>query len=114
MKLRFPVLFRTAQCLWANLLAASGCLWWARLQMRRRGAVIVLTLHRVLDDAGFSATDSHPGIVVRQRTFERLAAYTAERYEAIDVGAAKPGDLAGVFGLPLRSMMAGTTIIRSR
>jgi peptidoglycan/xylan/chitin deacetylase (PgdA/CDA1 family) len=90
-KLRFPVLFRTAQCLWANLLAASGCLWWAKLQMRRRGAVIVLTLHRVLDDAGFSATDSHPGTVVRQRTFERLAAYAAERYEAIDVGAAKPG-----------------------
>jgi peptidoglycan/xylan/chitin deacetylase (PgdA/CDA1 family) len=83
---------RTAHCLWANLLAASGCLWWAKLQMHRRGAVIVLTLHRVLDDASFSANEDLPGIVVRQRTFEKLAAYIAERYEAVDVGSTTPGE----------------------
>lgn len=63
--------------------------------MRRRGAVIVLTFHRVLDEAGYLATDSLPGMLVRRQTFEKLAAYTAERYEAVDVGAVKPGEPGG-------------------
>ena len=92
MKIQAAILRRTAQWLWANLLAASGCLWWAKFQMRRRGAVIVLTLHRVLDDEALSATNSHPCIVARRQTFEKLAAYTAKQYETIDVGTAKPGE----------------------
>ncbi len=91
-KRRSATMRRVAQWLWVNLLAASGSLRWARHQMRRRGAVIVLTFHRVLDDAGYRATDSLAGIIVRRQTFEKLAAYVAERYEAVDVGAAKPGE----------------------
>ena len=69
---------------WARLLQASGCLWWATRQLRRRGAVMVLTFHRVLNNAEFQHTCSLPGIVIRRCTFERLAGYVAERYEAVD------------------------------
>jgi peptidoglycan/xylan/chitin deacetylase (PgdA/CDA1 family) len=72
------------QLVWATLLQASGCLWWAKRQLRRRGAVIVLTFHRILNDAEFHHTSSLPGIVVRRRTFEELAAYVAGRDEAVD------------------------------
>jgi len=72
------------QLVWARLLQASGCLWWAQRQLRRRGAVMVLTFHRVLDDAESRLTCSLPGIVVRRRTFENLAAYAARQYEAVD------------------------------
>jgi len=70
--------------LWAGLLQASGCLWWAKRQLRRRGAVMVLTFHRVLDDAEFQLTCSLPGIVVRRRTFESLSAHVAGQYQAVD------------------------------
>jgi peptidoglycan/xylan/chitin deacetylase (PgdA/CDA1 family) len=53
-------------------------------QLRRRGAVIVLTFHRVLNDAEFRRTCSLPGIVVRRQTFEILAGYVARKYEAVD------------------------------
>jgi len=63
-------------------------LWWAARQLRRRGAVMVLTFHRVLNDAEFQRTCSLPGIVIRQRTFENLAGYVARKYEAVDFGQA--------------------------
>jgi peptidoglycan/xylan/chitin deacetylase (PgdA/CDA1 family) len=62
--------------------------------MRRRGAVIVLTFHRVLDEAGYHAAGNLPGMAVRQQTFEKLAAYAAGRYETVDVSTAKPGELS--------------------
>jgi peptidoglycan/xylan/chitin deacetylase (PgdA/CDA1 family) len=76
------------QQLWARLLQASGCLWWATRQLHRRGAVMVLTFHRVLNDAEFQHTCSLPGIVIRRRTFEKLAGYVAEKYQAVDFGQA--------------------------
>lgn len=77
---------------WARLLQASGCLWWANRQLSRRGAVMVLTFHRVLDDTEFQHTCSLPGIVVRRKTFESLAGYVARKYEAVDLrrGAGEP------------------------
>jgi peptidoglycan/xylan/chitin deacetylase (PgdA/CDA1 family) len=72
------------QLVWAALLQASGCLWWAKRQLRRRGAVVVLTFHRVLNDTEFRHTCSLPGIVVRKPTFEKLARYVAARHEAVD------------------------------
>jgi peptidoglycan/xylan/chitin deacetylase (PgdA/CDA1 family) len=72
------------QLIWARVLQATGCLWWANRQLRRRGAVMVLTFHRVLNDAEFRLTSSLPGIVVRRRTFENLAAYVAGKFEAVD------------------------------
>ncbi|HXM40872.1 MAG TPA: polysaccharide deacetylase family protein, partial [Bryobacteraceae bacterium] len=72
------------QQVWAHLLQASGCLWWAKRQLRRRGAVMVLTFHRVLNDREFQRTCSLPGIVIRRRTFEKLAGYVAGQYTAVD------------------------------
>jgi len=76
---------------WAYLLHASGCLWWAERHLRRRGAVTVLTFHRVLNDAEFQRTCSLPGIVIRRRTFEMLAAYVAAKYDAVDFAGAVEG-----------------------
>lgn len=72
------------QQVWALLLQASGCLWWAKRQLRRRGAVMVLTFHRVLNDAEFQRTCSLPCIVIRRRTFENLADYVSGNYETVD------------------------------
>jgi peptidoglycan/xylan/chitin deacetylase (PgdA/CDA1 family) len=72
------------QLVWARLLQASGCLWWAKRQLRRRGAVMVLTFHRVLNDADCRRTCSLPAIVVRRQTFENLAQYVAGECEAVD------------------------------
>jgi peptidoglycan/xylan/chitin deacetylase (PgdA/CDA1 family) len=90
----------SAQLVWARLLQASGCLWWAKRQLRRRGAVMVLTFHRVLDNAEFQHTCSLPGIVVRRRTFERLAEYVAGKFEAVDFAQAvetPPGKMRVMF-----------------
>lgn len=72
------------QQVWAHLLRATGCLWWAQRQLHRIGAVTVLTFHRVLNDAEFQRTCSLPGIVIRRRTFESLAGYVSGKYAAVD------------------------------
>jgi peptidoglycan/xylan/chitin deacetylase (PgdA/CDA1 family) len=73
---------------WALLLHFSGCLWMANRQLRRRGAVVVLTFHRVLEDVESRDTCSLPGMVVRRATFEKLAAYVAGKYKTVDVAGA--------------------------
>jgi peptidoglycan/xylan/chitin deacetylase (PgdA/CDA1 family) len=70
---------------WASLLHASGCLWWVKRQLRHRGAVVVLTFHRVLSDAEMRHTCSLPGIVTREQTFEKLVAYVAAEYQTVDL-----------------------------
>jgi peptidoglycan/xylan/chitin deacetylase (PgdA/CDA1 family) len=78
--------------MWANLLRFSGCLCWVKRRMRRSGAVVVLTFHRVLDDERLRSTASLPGIIVRQRTFERLTSYVERWYEAVHPGVVEPGE----------------------
>jgi len=82
---------RFLRCLWANLLAASGCLWWAKHRLRQSGAVIALTFHRVLDDGDRQQTCSLEGMVIRKQTFRELAAHVAICYEPVDVRTAEPG-----------------------
>lgn len=86
---------RAARCLWVGLLAASGCLWWAKRQLRRNGAVIALTFHRVLGDTSFGKTHSLPGIIVRERTFRELIAYCTREFEPVDLQDALPGEPFG-------------------
>jgi peptidoglycan/xylan/chitin deacetylase (PgdA/CDA1 family) len=91
-------LFRGARpvvrLLWARLLQASGCLWWAKQQLQRNGSVVVLTFHRVLDDTEFEHTCSLAGIVLRRQTFLKLAEYAVRAFEAVDFvqGLEKPAD----------------------
>lgn len=79
------------RCLWANFLAASGCLWWAKHRLRQRGAVIALTFHRVLDDRDYQQTCSLEGMVIRKQTFRELSAHAAICYEPVDLRNVQPG-----------------------
>jgi peptidoglycan/xylan/chitin deacetylase (PgdA/CDA1 family) len=76
---------------WVGFLKASGSLWWAKRQLRRRGAIVVLMLHRVLDEFDWGYTNSLNGMVLRQRTFEKLAAYLARLCEPLSLDEAAPG-----------------------
>lgn len=78
---RLRLVFRSGR---ARLLQTTGLLWWAKRQLRQSEAVLVLTFHRVLNDTEFRDTASLPGMVIRRRTFERLAGYVAGRYKAVD------------------------------
>ncbi len=81
------------QALWMRALYFSGVLWWVKRDLRRRGAIVVLTFHRILDEQAFSRTDSLPFIVVREKTFRRLVRYVSARYEAVDIRDASPGQV---------------------
>jgi len=82
-----------AQALWVRALYISGAIWWAKRELRRRGAIVVFTFHRILDDTAFEETDSLPFIVVRERTFRRLVRYTSKHYQPVDVFDAQPGEI---------------------
>jgi peptidoglycan/xylan/chitin deacetylase (PgdA/CDA1 family) len=82
---------KVLQWLWARFLAASGCLWWAKRQLRGDGAVVALIFHRVLDDWGYQKTHSQPEIIVREQTFREFVAHVASNYEPVDLQAAAPG-----------------------
>jgi len=79
------------QSLWMRALYFSGALWWAKRDLRRRGAIVVLTFHRILDEQAFSRTDSLPFIVVRKKTFRQLVEHVSARYDTVDVRDASPG-----------------------
>jgi peptidoglycan/xylan/chitin deacetylase (PgdA/CDA1 family) len=80
--------------LWADILATSGCLWWAKRQLRRSGAIVPLTFHRVLRDADYRRTHSLPGVALLEQTFRDLVAHVARRYEPVDLRKSKPGVLS--------------------
>ncbi len=82
---------RLLQRLWVTALRASGGLWWARRQLRRQGAIVVLMLHRVLDDSEWRQTNSLGNMVMRSRTFRGLAAYLARHCQAVRLSEAAPG-----------------------
>jgi peptidoglycan/xylan/chitin deacetylase (PgdA/CDA1 family) len=82
---------RVLRWLWASLLALSGSLWWAKYQLRRRGAVVVFMLHRVLDDVSYGTTNSLPGILMRERTFRHFVAYVVGQCEPLNLSEAEPG-----------------------
>jgi peptidoglycan/xylan/chitin deacetylase (PgdA/CDA1 family) len=82
---------RVVQWLWAGLLLATGCVWWAKRQLRRQGALVVLMFHRVMDEADHRRTQSLTGIVVQRLTFQRLAEYIARRCEPVSLSTASPG-----------------------
>lgn len=80
-----------AQAMWVRTLYLTGAIWWAKRELRRSGAIVVVTFHRILGDDAFEKTDSLPFIVVRQRTFSKLVRYISDHYESVDVYDAVPG-----------------------
>jgi peptidoglycan/xylan/chitin deacetylase (PgdA/CDA1 family) len=79
------------QWVWVCALSCSGCLAYARNQIRRRGGVIVLTLHRVLDDRQFEVSNSPRGMILSRRAYGRLCSWISAKYEACTLGGAQPG-----------------------
>lgn len=79
---------------WATALKLSGGLWWAKRELRRRGAIVVLTFHRVLSPADQQKASSLPGILVGQKLFEDLSAYIVRCCQAVDAGSARPGEVS--------------------
>jgi len=85
----YPALQRFARWLWAAGLRATGVLHWAERRLRADNAIVVLMLHRVLDDETFRKTCSLPGMLVRKKTFEGLAAYLEKRFETVPLTEAR-------------------------
>lgn len=70
---------------WAGFLRSVGILPLAKRWVRRQGTV-VLTFHRVLNDAELEGTASLIGMIVRNRTFDDFLAYAARNLEIISAG----------------------------
>lgn len=81
---------RVLRWLWANILGASGCLWWAKRQLRRSGAVVPLTFHRVLRDADSRRTHSLPGVVLLESTYRKLVRHVVRRFDPVDLRKSEP------------------------
>jgi len=79
-----------ARCAWVCLLAWTGCLRRAKQRLRESGAIVILTFHRVLDDASYRTTNSLPGIVIRERTFRELVGYLTGWCELVALADAIP------------------------
>lgn len=86
---------RVLQWIWIRFLRFTGCIWWAKREFRRRGSVIVLMGHRVLNDRDYLRTNSLPAMSVRARTFERLVEHIAKSCEVVDLRTASPGTRSG-------------------
>jgi peptidoglycan/xylan/chitin deacetylase (PgdA/CDA1 family) len=82
---------RVLRWLWARFLAASGCLWWAKRQLRDDGAIVTLIFHRVLSEPSYRKTNSQPEIIIREQTFRELVAHVARCCEAVDLEGTTPG-----------------------
>ena len=66
---------RWTRWVWIYFLHWSGLINRAQRKVAASGAVIVLTLHRVLEDEEAATTRSPIGMVVRKRTFNQLLEY---------------------------------------
>lgn len=82
---------RTLRWAWIYLLYGLGLIAWARLRINKgdRG-IIVLTLHRVLDEADFQQTNSPLGMIIRRETFEDLLRHLQRNYETVALTGAPP------------------------
>lgn len=71
------------------LLRGTGLLWWAKRRAAKNG-VVVLTLHRVLDDSEFFQSSSLPGILVRESTFQQFVLWAGKQLEILDLAKGSP------------------------
>lgn len=68
---------------WIYFLHFTGLLGWVQRKIASSRGVIVLTLHRVLEDLDFKNTDSPASLVVRRQTFEQFLAFLRKNYEIL-------------------------------
>jgi len=72
--------------LFVYTLYASGALARAKKDLGARGGIVVVTLHRVLPDEESKNTLSPPGMVMSERTFDRLVKYLCCEHQIVPLG----------------------------
>ena len=72
----------------ASLLRGTGLLWLAKRRAAKHGVVVVM-LHRVLDEE-FPRSSSLPGILVRRQTFQQFVSWAAKSFEVVDLSKGIP------------------------
>src|SRR5438309_4248909 len=80
-----------ARLAYVTLLFWFGGLRRARRELSRRGAIVILTFHRVLDDDSDQRSGSLPGIVIRKGTFRKLVKYLMQHCDTVHLDGAVPG-----------------------
>lgn len=63
---------RALRWTWIYFLHFSGLLRWVRQSFGRSSGILILTLHRVLDDTSFEQSASPSGMIVRRSTYLHL------------------------------------------
>ena len=82
---------RTLRWAWIYLLYGTGLIAWARRRIHRKHrGIIVLTLHRVLDETDYQKTNSPQGMIIRRRTFEDLLKHLQKNYNIISLTGEPP------------------------
>jgi peptidoglycan/xylan/chitin deacetylase (PgdA/CDA1 family) len=76
--------------LWIHLLYFTGFFSRARRSIASSGGIVVLTLHRVLDDSELASTNSPAGMIVRKESFAKLLQYLKKHYDVIALGGETP------------------------
>jgi len=74
---------RLVSFVWIYVLYYSGLLWWLRNRIAASSGILILTLHRVLDDSEFERADSPPGMMIRRRTYGKLLDYLKANFDVI-------------------------------
>lgn len=80
-----------ARLAYVTLLFCFGGVRRARRKLAERGAVIILTFHRVLDEDSNQKSSSLPGIIIREGTFRKLAKYLVQHCDPVNLERAVPG-----------------------
>jgi peptidoglycan/xylan/chitin deacetylase (PgdA/CDA1 family) len=81
---------RLMSWIWIYFLYCTGLLRWAQRRIANSSAIVILTFHRVLEDAEFRNTNSPPGMVVRALTFKDCLDYIRGQYEIVSVSGESP------------------------
>jgi peptidoglycan/xylan/chitin deacetylase (PgdA/CDA1 family) len=76
---------RLIRHLWIYFLYCTGLVAWARRRVMASGGIIVLTLHRVLDEEDYRNTGSPRGMVMRSTTYEALLRHLSRECEIVSV-----------------------------
>jgi peptidoglycan/xylan/chitin deacetylase (PgdA/CDA1 family) len=76
---------RIARLAWIYSLKFTGLLRWAEWRLARRGAIVVLTFHRVLGEREYLDTSSPRGMIIRRQTFADLLHYADNSFQVIDL-----------------------------
>jgi peptidoglycan/xylan/chitin deacetylase (PgdA/CDA1 family) len=75
---------------WIYFLHFTGLLRWAQNQIASSAGIVVLTLHRVLNDPEFDRSNSPRGMTIRRSTYEALLEYISKGFEIVPVSGESP------------------------